>query len=145
MKLKYKGKTVLYKNVAKKIAKPLGAATKAAGIALGVSTVGVPTVAGLLAADLAMNYVDKKAGQKLGKYKSYRLAREATKFGSKMSKGNIIGAMQESSKMYGDLDPSQRRRDKFKKFNVNYLAPTLQLAGAGKQASSMSTRIEKAM
>jgi len=134
MKLKYKGKTVTYKNVANKIAKPLGYATKAAGIGLALSTVGLPAVATGLAADYALKAIDKKAGKKLGKYKAYRVARSVGGLGADIYKGNLLGGVEEAAKAYEELDPNKKRVKKFEHVNQNYLNPTLQLAGAAKSA-----------
>jgi hypothetical protein len=143
MKLKIKGKTVLYKNVARKIAKPLGYATKAAGIGLALGTVGLPAVATALAAEGAMKLADKYAGKKLGKYKAYRVARGLGSLGTDIYKGNVIGGLGDTASLYQELDPNKKRVKKFEKVNTNYISPTLQLAGAAKSVSKVNTMREK--
>lgn len=137
MKLKYKGKTVTYKKVANKIAKPLGYATKAAGIGLALGTVGLPAVATGLAADYALKAIDKKAGKTLGKYKAYRVARDIGGLGADIYHGNAIGGIGAASKLYEELDPNKKRVAKFEHVNQNYINPTLQLAGAASSAKKV--------
>lgn len=143
MKLKFKGKTVTYKKVASKIAKPVGIATKAAGLGLALGTLGIPAVATGLAADYALKYVDKKAGKKLGKYKGYRVARELGGLGSDIYHGDVLGSVGEAAKVYEELDSNKRRRRKFEHINKNYLNPTLQLAGTYKNAAKVRGGFKK--
>lgn len=136
-----------YKKVAGKIAKPIGLAAKVGGTALAISTVGLPAVAGLVAADMAKKYVGRQVEKKLdktfGKSKIYRTGKAITGAAYQTAKGNYSGALNYEKDVYRELDPNKKRVEKFNKFNEAYIEPTQQLAGTYKTVSGASKRIEK--
>lgn len=142
-------KRTTYKKVAGKIAKPIGLAAKVAGTALAVETLGVPMVAGYIGLGLAKKFGERYLDKKLGGSKTYRVAKAGVDTAYALNKGNYAGAYGGASKLYSEIDPNKKRVARFERVNENYVKPTLQIYGAGKNARNVTNkgikRYEKTM
>jgi hypothetical protein len=129
-----------YKKVAGKIAKPIALAAKIGGTALAVETLGLPMMAGYIGLGLAKKYGEKYLDKKLGKYKSYRVARAGIDTADALRKGSYAGAYGAGSKLYSELDPNKKRVARFGQFNENYVNPSLQIYGAAKSGRKVGSK-----
>lgn len=63
---------------------------------------------------LGLKYGEKYADKKLGKYKAYRIAKGGVNLLYDVGTGNVGGALNEATNIYGEADPNKKRVAKVK-------------------------------